>query len=151
MKPVSIQRFTQCLLGSVAISLIQIWNGFDHMRETVVANPEAAAISDEVLVAGSVIGIGVLLLLWFLIAMRASSVARWVLVALTAIGLLSVPSVLAKAKGDGAVDLALAIGAITLQLGAVGMLFTHESRDWLAGRTHSDSDDRSGNGPQGSY
>lgn len=144
MKPVSIQRFSQCLLASAGVSLVQAWIGFDHMREAAAANPEAVAINDEALIAGNAIGIGVLLLLWFLIAMRASSVARWVLVALTAIGLLAVPGELAKARADGGLDLALAIAALTLQLAAVGLLFTGESRNWLAGRSTGE-----GHGPAG--
>jgi hypothetical protein len=139
MKPVSIQRFSQFMLASVAISLVQVWNGFDRMRDAVAANPEVTAFSDEALIAGTVIAIGVMLLLWFLIAMRASSVARWVLVALTGLGLLSLPGMLTRAKGDGAIDLALAIGAAGLQIAAVGMLFTREARDWLAGRLHPDA------------
>ena len=69
------------------------------------------------------------LLLWFLIARRASNIAKWVLVIFTVPGLFFLPSS-AEQMSTSAFVLTWVLTAI--QLAAISFLFKRDAREWLS-------------------
>ncbi len=82
------------------------------------------------------IGMAIYLLLWFLIARKASNVAKWVLVVFVAIGAVSFLAALTSARFDAAMMLALVVYA--LEIAAVTFLFKEDAKAWLKGEWDTD-------------
>lgn len=129
MRPRSIELFEKVFLVSLAISLtaaILSWN------QTVLQLDARAPGSGAALAATAVaISFGLFLLLWWLIARRASNIAKWALVVLTAIGaFFFVSSLVAQATPK---SLDAAISALTNLLGvyAAWLLFKPDAVAWL--------------------
>lgn len=88
---------------------------------------------------GVVVGILVPLLLWYFIARRASNVAKWIYVVLTALGLLGFVSSLANPLVAKGVITVLGLNTVGLQFYAAWLLFRPDASAWL--------DSRGANGP----
>ncbi len=101
-------------------------------------NPQTAGLGDSFLAVTLAFGFAVSLLLWFLIARRASNIAKWILTALTALGLLWLPGTLANARAMGALELLLVLVITVLQLVAIWFLFRPDARAWLEGKAPVD-------------
>ena len=131
MRPASIIRFDQIFLGSLALGVVKTALSYDTTMAQIEADPAMAefGMTGSGFVIGSmVIGFGISLLLWFFISRRASTVAKWILVVLTLIGLLSVPLAL--------IDLPFVQAAITvvtavMQLAALWCLFRPDANAWF--------------------
>src|SRR5687768_11985291 len=91
MRPDSIIMFERLILASLALSMFNFFVGYEPMMEQLDREPALQQVGFGVgFVIGSlVVGLAIYLLLWFLIARKASNVAKWILVVLTALGLTS--------------------------------------------------------------
>ena len=139
MRPQSIQLFEKAFSVSLAISLIAVvlsWN------QTVLQFDARIPGSGAALAATAVaISFGLFVLLWWLIARRASNFAKWVLVVLTAIGVFFFVSSLAAQTTPKSLD--FAISALTNLLGvyAVWLLFKPDAATWLQSGGANEPDD----------
>jgi hypothetical protein len=133
MQPPSIINFSRIFLASVGVTALLAALNFPALRTTLLRqDPAAASLGDGVLILALALGIAVLLVLWFLIARRASNVAKWVLVALTAVSVAlqapKVGAILMSLDPIAALGLLAAIG----QIAAIGFLFRADAREWLS-------------------
>ena len=129
MRPQSIELFEKVYLGALAISLISVALSWS---ETVLEFDARLPGNGAAFAAGAMaIGFALSLLLWWLIARRASNPAKWVLVVLTAIGLFMFLSSLFLPTVPK--DLNFAVSTVTNLLGvyAVWLLFRPDAVAWL--------------------
>ncbi len=135
MPPPSITRFSRLFLISVGIGLINTVLSFSKTQAMLAADPEMAelGLGSGFIMSIAFIGLAIPLLLWFFIARRASNFSKWILVVLTGLGLLMMPSTLSSADQIGYVWLFLAIAVTALQLMAIYYLFRADAREWLEG------------------
>ena len=125
MRPPSIVLFERLYLGGLAIGLINSAILISNASESELAGegPSFFAIVGTALVIS--------LLLWFFVARRRSNIAKWILVALFAVGIIGLPAILT----EGAFDLSdgLTVATWLLQAAAIVMLFRPESAEWFKG------------------
>ncbi|WNO53072.1 hypothetical protein [Stakelama saccharophila] len=136
MRPISIRRFELFYLLAVALGIL---NGILSWNTTMAAmeqqSPEAAAIMPAATAVGLAIGLGISLLLWFFVARRASNVARWILIVLYALGLLSFLYTLSMGTmAGGGVSMALMLLSYVLEAIAIYMTFRPDADAWLKGQ-----------------
>ena len=133
MRPQSIKLFEKVYLASIAIGLVEVAVGWQRLiAETLEPLASVAEGTRQgLLIASVVLVFGILLLLWFLVARKASNVAKWILVALMALGAFSI----LKETFDSAVskDLGFALNAVSTLLGlyAMWLLFRPDAAAWL--------------------
>lgn len=132
MRPSSIELFGKVYLGAIAIGLVNAVLSWSQVS-AMMADPrmQAAGVGTGTLVFGLVIGIIVPLLLWFFITRRASNVAKWIYVVLTALGLFSFLSALANPMVPKGLVTVLGALAIGLQVYGAWLLFRPDSAAWL--------------------
>ena len=139
--PASIVRFSRLMLASIVLSLIQQLITFDDQRKVLASNPQTAGLGDSLAIFAVVVRLGLPLLLWFMITKRASNVAKWILVAVTAI--VVAITLAAGTRGTLAMDpaaLTLAAAVTALHFAALWFLFRPDARAWLGGRAPVDPD-----------
>ena len=139
MRPSSIIWFERLFLASLIVSLVNFVLGYGQMRRLWLADPRLAQVGlgSGFLVGAAVLSFVIYLLLWFLIARKASNVAKWVLVVFIAIGLLSLPSAF---TGPFSVAQGLGLLVYILEIAAIVCLFRADARAWFAGeQTHEAS------------
>lgn len=139
MRPVSIVRFEQAYLASIALWLLHLvlsWG--DQMAAVEVypaaqGNPQVIEIIQWFLIAVYAAALLLWVLLWYFTARRASAVAKWLVVlffAFSALSLLStVPGVMAGAIN--LVSIALTALMFVLHAAAIWMLFRADARAWF--------------------
>jgi hypothetical protein len=132
MQPPSIVRFSRLFLAAVGITALLAALNFPGLKASVLRqDPAAASLGDGVLILALALGIAVLVVLWFLIARRASNVAKWVLVALTAVSIaLQVPKVGAIVSSLDPIAI-LGLLVAVAQIVAIAFLFRADAREWL--------------------
>ena len=135
MRPQSIELFEKVYLASIAIGLVNTvlsWSQVDAM----LADPrmQAAGVGTGTLVFAVVIGILVPLLLWYFIARRASNVAKWIYVVLTAVGLFGFLSAVANPMVAKGLVTVLGAAATGLQVYGAWLLFRPDAAAWLEGK-----------------
>lgn len=133
MLPPSIQRFSRIFLASLGLaSAITALTYADLKTALIKQDPAVAGLGDAVLLLSLGLGAVVMLVLWFLIVHRSSAVAKWVLVALTAVSiLLQLPKSAGILASFGAVS-ALSLLAVMGQVYAIALLFRSDATTWLA-------------------
>ncbi len=135
MRPSSIVRFDRLYLASIAVGLIGNILEWPVTMARLAENPDTAALgSSAAVAAGGMIAIGVViaLLLWFFIAQRASTVAKWILVVFTVFAVGSL--LLGFSSGAVILDTGgiVRIVAVALQAAAVFFLFRPDAAAWFA-------------------
>jgi len=135
-RPVSIVRFEQFYLGHIVVGL----------AGSVIAlfgnDNRALAQANETVgpwLLPLMLGLGLLTqaLLWYFISRKGASVAKWILVALTALNLFGAAFLLfGLATGFGAESRSLAgsllsLGASALLIAAVAMMFRPDTAAWF--------------------
>lgn len=128
MRPKAIVNFERLFLASIVLSTVQL------AMQAGARIGQVGPVTELVIEAA---GILVSVLLVLLASRRRSNVARWLLVVLTALGLLATGITLGRDLGGGkGVDAAWLVSllAIALQTAAVAMLFAPEAREWFARR-----------------
>lgn len=141
MRPPSIVLFDRLFLASLVIGVINAVLSFEAMQSELAANPDTAALGwgSGMVIAIIAFSLLIPLLLWYLIAYRASGIAKWILVVLTVGGLLFMGIDL-----ENLLSLAT-IGTLVvtvLQLVAIVMLFRPDAKAWFDG--DAGPDDRRG-------
>lgn len=130
MRPQSIIRFEQFYLGSTAITVVM-----EVLNTLGLFGPvESEDLGPYVMPILLVISYGLVLVFWYLIAHRASNIAKWILVVLTVVGLLGTTMLLATyAQTYPAYTLASAL-VLLLQLVSIVYLFRRDAVEWLRSR-----------------
>ena len=132
MRPKSIVLFERVYLLSIVVSIVAIALGWNQVSAMAAAQSGLPAGAQQgVLIGAVVFAFLVPLLLLYFIARRASNVAKWIFVALTAYSLLS--SLLALARPEAAKDLLFVLNAIAvvLTLYCAWLLFRPDAKAWL--------------------
>jgi hypothetical protein len=139
MRPASIDLFDKLYLTSVAISIVQAAVSFKVSAANLQADPATArfGFGSGFLIVTMLISFSISFLLWFLIARRASNIAKWILIVLTAI---SVPMVIASfptVAASGTMVVLLTVITTALSLASIVCLFRRDAREWFASRGRS--------------
>lgn len=129
-RPHSIELFDRVFFSALALSVLGIVLFFDSNLRALEAEPAFAQLGfgAAFLIGITAISAGILLLLWYFISRKASSIAKWLLVALTAIGLPGSISALTTSSG---LQLVLTAAVLILQVLAIVLLFRADARAWF--------------------
>lgn len=130
MRPQSIKMFDYLLLGSLVLGAVNFIFSFGDTVEILRSDPAMAqtGLADGFAIGVFVVGLGITLLLWFLISRMRSKIAKWILIALTALGIVMLPGSLAQLS-SAAMIASIAITA--MQVAALYFLFRPDARDWF--------------------
>lgn len=132
MQPRSIVLFSRFFLASVALATALSALNFEVLKAKLVRqDPGAASLGDGVMILAIAVGIAVPVVLWFLIARRASNIAKWLLVAFTLVGIALQPPRLMAILGSLDPVAGLGLLAALGQLIAIAFLFRADARAWL--------------------
>ncbi len=139
MRPQSIIMFERLFLASLAVSVVNFILGYGVAVETLQrdANIQQLGLGGGFAIAIFAVGTGIYLLLWFLIAHKAINIAKWVLIALIALSVVSLATSLA---GSFTLDLTTGLGLATyiLEVAAAVYLFREDAVAWLKGKAPAD-------------
>jgi len=134
MRPQSIVQFERLFLASIAVSVINFILGYGAAVAALQRDPhmQQLGLGGGFATAIFAVGTGIYLLLWFLIARKAVNIAKWVLVALVA---LSVVSLLNSLAASFTLNVTTVLGLVTyaLEVAAVVYLFRGDAVAWLKG------------------
>ena len=132
MRPKSIEMFEKVYLGAIAIGLVNTVISWSQVS-AILADPRMRAVGmgSGTLVFGVVVGMLIPLLLWYFIARRASNVAKWIYVVLTALGLFGYLSSLANPLVPKGLITVLGLVTVGLEVYAAWLLFRPDAAAWL--------------------
>lgn len=142
MRPKSIRIFDWLFLASLLLSLVNSARSYSAITGRFRSDPALAAVAGvgrPFFIISLAIGLGISLALWYFISRRASNVAKWILFAFTAFGVLSVVRNLQQPMFGGGV-MAGMIALTALQVVAVFFLFRPDAVAWLEGKAPVDPD-----------
>ncbi len=137
MRPPSIIKFERLFLASLAVSAIGFVIGYEAAMRVVESDPSMQRFG---LGGGFMLGVlaasfAIYLLLWYLIAHRASTIAKWVLIVFVALGLVSLPFAL---TGPLSLTVALNLLVYVLEVVALVYLFRPDAKAWFRGESPPD-------------
>ncbi len=133
MRPKSIVQFERVYLASIILGMFEP-KRMGPVTEMVFSQAGVPApIVGIVLVAG-VLSFLLPLLLWHFIARRASNVAKWVMIALAALGVLAFVAGLGDPARTNGMLLALSVVITALMFYAVWLLFRPDAKAWLGSK-----------------
>ena len=132
MRTRSIELFEKVYLGAIAIGLVNTFLSWSQVN-AMLDDPrmQAAGMGSGTLLFGLVVGILIPLLLWYFIARRASNVAKWIYIVLTALGLFAFLSSLANPLVSKGLVTILGAAAVGLQVYGAWLLFRPDAVAWL--------------------
>ena len=136
MRPRSIVLFDGLFLGSLVLGVINTAMSFEANLALIRADPAAAqaGFGTGFLLFTTTVGFAIPLLLWYFISRRASNVAKWILIALTGIGVLAIIPALQQLAKLGTLPMAVSLLITALQVIALALLFRDDARAWFASR-----------------
>ncbi len=137
MRPQSIIMFERLFLASLALGAVNFVLSYEQAA-AVLANDTGArqfGLGSGFLIGMTVVSFAVYLLLWFLVARKASHAAKWTRVVLVTIGVLFAPAAL---TGPWDRTLVLSLLVHGLEVAALVQLFRPDAKAWLAGKEQSD-------------
>ena len=136
MRPTSIVNFERLYLGSFVVGLLNTLAFWPVMVAAMMANPSVAKLGPNfapgMLVAGLTISAAITASLWFLVARRASVVAKWIVTIFFVLSALSLLYGLTTGSRSMNVQAGVGILAFLLNAAAVWMLFRTDARLWFA-------------------
>lgn len=134
MRPSSIVSFDRLYLVATGLGLLNSFMSLDQLQARIDAMPQLKAVGiGSGFIYGSIaIGLAITLALWFAVAYRRSVVAKWVLVAFTALAIVNLPGALAQ-LGSGGLGVMVSVAVEALRLVALSFLFRADAKAWLAG------------------
>jgi hypothetical protein len=139
MRPQSIIMFERLFLASLAIGVLNFILGYDAAVATLQNDPstQQLGLGGGFAIAVFAVGTGIYLLLWFLIARKAINIAKWILVVLIA---LSVISLMTSLTGSFRLNVTtgLALATYILEVVAVIYLFREDAVAWLKRKAPAD-------------
>lgn len=143
MRPRSIVAFDWLYLGAQALTVaISPWT-IGQAEAMFRANPAMAqfeSLGRIMLIVSLVVGVAVSLLLWYFVSRRASNVAKWILVAFIAYGVLTTIKLFVD-PGLGQAPSLATIPLYALNLAAAYCLFRKDAVAWLEGKAPVDPND----------
>ena len=139
MRPASIDLFDKLYLTSFVISILQAAVSFKENSANLQADPATAQLGfgSEFLLAMLLISFSISFLLWFLVARRASNIAKWILVILSAISIPMIVASFPTVAASGTIVVLLTLITTVLSLASIVCLFRRDARDWFASRGRS--------------
>lgn len=138
MQPASIKMFDRLFLGTLALGLLNFALNYETTLAQIETEPGLSAMGGLPFLIGILIfGNAINLLIWYFISRRASNVAKWILVVLTAFGLLGLFSL----TEVGAVQAVMTLVIFGMQLASVYFLFRPDAVAWFKhGKSGMDPD-----------
>lgn len=136
MRPRSIVLFDWLFLGSLALGVINTAMAFEGNLALIRADPAAsqAGFGTGFLLFTTAAGFAIPLLLWYFVSRRASNVAKWILIALTGIGVLAIVPALEQLAKLGTLPMVVSLLITALQIIALALLFRGDAKAWFATR-----------------
>lgn len=135
VRPRSIVWFERVVYLWFGLSIVNSFIVYYRMR---AAPPDPSRAGPGIVIAILLLSLAIYWPLVWLIARRFNNVARWIFVALTGFGLLSLLQIREIiAYGGAAAVIALVENLLSVVL--IWLLFRRDSRDWFAGRRPVDS------------
>ena len=133
MRPQSIELFEKVYLGSIGVGLVNTALSWGALTASVQAASlkGAAALGSGLMIGSIAFGLIISLLLWFFIARRASNVAKWIYVVITAIGVFGVLSSLANPLAPKGLTMIGGMIATALQVFGAWLLFKPDAVAWF--------------------
>jgi hypothetical protein len=134
-RPASIVTFERCYLGALVVGLVNTMLNWSTAMDAMNADPSVAQLgsgfSTTMLIGGTIISILISLTLWYFVARRGATVAKWIVVVLYTLGLLTF--LWQMLHGGTAIGLTVAITVLqlVLQTIAVVMLFRPDAKAWF--------------------
>ena len=137
MRPESIVMFERLFLASLVVSAGSFLIGYEDTMRLAASDPamQRFGLGSGFLLGTLAVSFAIYLLLWYLIAHKASNVAKWILIVLVAIGLATVPMSL---TGAMTTPLLLNLAVYALEVAAVVFLFRADAKAWFKGELGSD-------------
>lgn len=124
------ERFDLFYLTSLAVSAGGFFLGYQDTVDQMNAELAGTGVSlgGGVLIGGLAFSLGISLLLWFFISKKRAVVAKWILIAFFALGLLSLPTLIAQGFSIGNI---VSLISYVLSAVAVWMLFQPDAKAWF--------------------
>ena len=137
MRPRSIILFEQLFLVSLVLSLVPLVLGYGAATAAWSNDPNVRSVGlgPGFLIGAMVVDYAVYLLLWYLVARKASNVAKWILVVGVVLSLIAVPSLL---RGPWTLLTIIGLLVYALEIAAVVLLFKADAKAWLKGEGTAD-------------
>lgn len=137
MRPQSIIMFERLFLASLALSLVTLALGYEEMVAALAEDPglQRLGLGSGFLIGMVVASYALYLLLWRLIARKGSKAAKWIFVALTALGVLSA---LPSLAGPWDLLALVTLAVYALEVGAAIFLFRPDAVAWFDGAAPAD-------------
>jgi uncharacterized membrane protein len=137
MRPASILMFERLFLASLVLSVISFFINYESMLRDLETQPGLAelGLGSGFAIGSIVVGLAIYLLLWFFIARKASSVAKWILIVLLAFSAISLPAIV---LGPWDLGVVLALAVYALEVAAAAYLFRDDAAAWFKGEVSAD-------------
>lgn len=130
-RPQSIVNFERFYLGAAAVGVVNSIISWSANRAALDAIPDAAAIGGTTLIFTMLFGLAITAALWYFIARKGSSIAKWIAVVFFAFGLIGLLMTLVGGKFPSGIGGILSAVAIILQLVSITYLFRPDTRPWF--------------------
>jgi len=131
VRPQSIVQFERVYLGAWALGLVNTALNWSSVQD----NPQVQAAAEQIggwyLPTITAIGLLIPLILWYFIARRGSVVAKWIMVVLTAFGLIGIAIGLAMGTTQSGIAGVLGIVGVVLNIIAATLLFRADAKPWF--------------------
>lgn len=141
MRPASIDWFDRLFLGSLILGIANSALSFSKSMELMQQSPGGEAFGPAFMIGTLAVSMAISLLLWFLIARRASTVAKWFLVVITVFGALMIVPSIGMLAETRPLSLVLSLVITALQLAAITFLFRSDAATWFASKGRNETDD----------
>ena len=143
MRPKSIIRFEQLFFLGIALALILSALTWNARMEIYHQTPAAEMLGDAFPVITLAIGYAIWLLLWYFIARRASSIAKWIYVVLFVLAVIAVMASLTFGQVIDTTALAGQVIGVLIQAASIWFLFQPDANAWFSGDAAPAQDFRS--------
>ena len=133
-KPTSIQRFDIFYLGSLAVYAVGFFLGFDDTVAQVRDQYAQAGLDmnpSGIMTGAFVVILAISVLLWWLISNKRSVAAKWILVVLFGLSLLSLVFGLQTLLANLSIATMLSLLSVVLSGVAVYYLFPADTKPWF--------------------
>jgi hypothetical protein len=130
MRPKSIILFERLFLIFIVLTAVSAYLSYGQTLAQIEANTDFKALGwgGAAVTITAILYVVFLLLLYYLIARRASVIAKWILVLVTVLSMTTLPGAIAVQSG---VPLILAVLTNLSALAAIILLFFPDARAWL--------------------
>ncbi len=131
-RPPSIERFERLYLASFAVALLGWAYSWQSTADRLAIDPKTAAFG-WLLPAALLLSCAITLLLWYLVARRASLAAKWVVTVLTGLAVLrfAINLITVMRGAVPAVAMLLSVAIVVLSVAATVHLFRDDARLWF--------------------